>query len=166
MEDDTNMRLEDFAQSFATGQVVWAINKGWHKAKFIAMETDKYPGDHSFPVPVYKVHYLRFGKRYDEWMFGDSIVLVGPENDTKAAAKNEAFVKTTVTKRMRKKATKKGETGKPLLLYIPRKPFQKFRMCVKIRCWTVALMVLLQIWQRSKSVRNMFKKIAAMMGDW
>ncbi|GAV08911.1 hypothetical protein RvY_18532-4 [Ramazzottius varieornatus] len=63
MEDDTNMRLEDFAQSFATGQVVWAINKGWHKAKFIAMETDKYPGDHSFPVPVYKVHYLRFGKR-------------------------------------------------------------------------------------------------------
>ncbi|GAV04219.1 hypothetical protein RvY_14531 [Ramazzottius varieornatus] len=38
-------------------------------------------------------------------------MLVGPENDAKAAAENEAFVKTTVTKRMRKKATKKGETG-------------------------------------------------------
>ncbi|GAU99392.1 hypothetical protein RvY_10405-2 [Ramazzottius varieornatus] len=44
-------------------------------------------------------------------MFGDSIMRVGTENDAKAAAENEAFVRTTVTKRMRKKATKKGETG-------------------------------------------------------
>ena len=93
---------------------MWVISKGqWHKAKVILIETDKYPGDKTTDVHIYRIHYPGWGKRYslllfhqklrykpvyyfshsryDETMFSDSLMLQNAENDGKAEAENYSY---------------------------------------------------------------------------
>ncbi|GAV08623.1 hypothetical protein RvY_18288 [Ramazzottius varieornatus] len=113
LDDDTEMRLEDFTKKFNIGDDVWVISKGqWHKAKIILIETDKYPGDQSTSVPIYRIHYPGWGKRYDEWMFSDSLMLQNTENDAKALAENDAFMEASGIKNKKtgKKTAQKDKT--------------------------------------------------------
>ncbi|GAU88659.1 hypothetical protein RvY_01310 [Ramazzottius varieornatus] len=64
----------------------------WHKAKIILIEADKYPGEQATSVPIYRIHYLGWGKRYDEWMFSDSLMLQNAENDAKASGVKDVFM--------------------------------------------------------------------------
>ncbi|GAU97628.1 hypothetical protein RvY_08894 [Ramazzottius varieornatus] len=102
LNDHTEMRLEDFMKKFSIGDDVWVISKGqWHEAKLILIETYKYSGDETTSVPIYRIHYPGWGKRYDEWMYSDSLMLQNTENNAKASAENGALMEASGIKSMK-----------------------------------------------------------------
>ncbi|GAV01745.1 hypothetical protein RvY_12404-2 [Ramazzottius varieornatus] len=102
LNDHAEMRLEDFMKKFSVGDDVWVISKGqWHEAKIILIETYKYPGDETTSVPIYRIHYPDWGKRYDEWMYNDSLMLQNTENNAKASAENGALMEASGIKSMK-----------------------------------------------------------------
>ncbi|GAV07100.1 hypothetical protein RvY_16976 [Ramazzottius varieornatus] len=102
LNDHTEMRLEDFMKKFSIGDDVWVISKGqWHEAKIILIEMYKYLGDETTSVPIYRIHYPGWGKRCDEWMCSDSLMLQNTEINAKASAENGALMEASGIKSMK-----------------------------------------------------------------